>query len=162
MKEEKIGQAWLAWERKQVQLGLRKTLPCDIVEKKQDELNSDHIAILKILKTFGAHNSIALAQRLNKSPAQIARLMRKLIQQRKAQKIGMTERLGPKKNGTAIWIYDVVEENDKPRPLTGTAIIVNKMLLDGLNCGEIAKNLEKNPNTIRMFKSRFQLPVEEV
>ena len=47
------------------------------------------------------------------------------------------------------------------RLLNPTARMVNKMLQNGLNCVEIADILEKNPDTVRYIKTRYELPREE-
>ena len=120
MTEEKIGQVWLGWERQQVQNGLRKTLPCDLNENrtnhesrlKSDGLNGDQIKILQILEEDGAQSSVQLGKIINKKSVSISLLVNKLIGQNRVRRVGKTDRGGPRKNGTAVWIYDVVGEND--------------------------------------------------
>ena len=113
--EEKVGQRWLQWEREQVTMGKRRTLPCDLWGNRtghesriqSNELNDDHIKILRILQNDGPQSSIKIGERLGKKSISVSLLMNKLINQNKVRKVGLTERSGPKKNGTAVWIYDI-------------------------------------------------------
>ena len=114
MTEEQIGQVWLGWERQQVQNGLRKTLPCDLSENRSGhesrvqsgELNDDQIKILQILKENGAQSSVQLGEKINKKSVVISLLTSKLIRQSMVKKVGMTDRRGPRRSKTPVWIYD--------------------------------------------------------
>ena len=116
MTEEQIGQVWLGWERQQVQNGLRKTLPCDLSENRSGhesrvqngELNDDQIKILQILKENGAQSSVQLGEKINKKSVVISLLTSKLIRQSMVKKVGMTDRRGPRRSKTPVWIYDLV------------------------------------------------------
>ena len=94
MTEAEIGEAWLAWERAQV--------------NKVERLRIDQIAVITSLRVHGAQTSVELATRLGYSSHQIANFLVKPIRQRKARKIGMTARQHAKKQ-SALWVYEAVQ-----------------------------------------------------
>ena len=114
MTEAEMGEAWLAWERMQVEKGKRPLLPCDVIENRtkhesrllSDELNADQIKILKLLEDHGSLSSVELGKKLNKKSISISLLTKKLIKHKKVRKVGLTDRSGPKNSGTAVWIYE--------------------------------------------------------
>ena len=108
MTEAEIGEAWLAWERMQVEKGKRPPLPCDNYcesKNKNERLMIDQIKILTSLKAHGAQTSVELSKRLGYSTHQIANFLVKPIRQGKVRKIGMTTRSDTRKE-SALWIYE--------------------------------------------------------
>lgn len=45
-----------------------------------------------------------------------------------------------------------------PKPLSVKAGVVNRLLLTGLNCAEVAEIIDKSPEAVRDIRTRYQLP----
>jgi hypothetical protein len=52
-------------------------------------------------------------------------------------------------------------KENKPKPLTSQAKMVNRMLQTGLNCVEIGNILSRPADAIRTIKKNFDLPRDE-
>jgi hypothetical protein len=96
--------AMLEYEREQVRLGRRPTLPCD-TEAKQSKMTMSGVAVMTALRMTGAATAEDLAIKLDMSIHKVANNLHALSLTGRIRKSSQTPRT-LKKNKT--WLYEVV------------------------------------------------------